>query len=176
MPKEPATCFIFGYGSLMWNPGFHFKRKFEATALNWQRRFWQKSPDHRGTERDPGIVVTLDQVEQVSCFGICYEVETDNAEIFDYLDHREKGGYSCLDISVQSFDGSELHTALCYIGLPDNPYYLGPTPEHLIAETIFQSTGPSGTNLDYFMNLKRFLDQKEIEEAHIRVIADHLED
>ena len=54
-----SEIWIFGYGSLMWNPGFSYERKETCFIKGWERRFWQESSDHRGTVSMPGRVATI---------------------------------------------------------------------------------------------------------------------
>ena len=59
---------VFGYGSVIWKPAFEFVESVPATLSGYTRRFWQGSPDHRGTPEEPGRVVTL----VAELHGICH--------------------------------------------------------------------------------------------------------
>ena len=82
----------------------------------------------------------------------------------DYLDEREKGGYSRNIIDVQLNEDSMLHSsgatiqALVYIGQSDNPnFYLPQQNVQTSLEIIAAAQGPSGANSDYLLNLVSFL-------------------
>ena len=67
---------IFGYGSLMWHPGFEFSENRPAAITGWMRRFWQGSTNHRGVPGAPGRVVTLMPDESAVCRGMAYRVDS----------------------------------------------------------------------------------------------------
>ena len=85
------VAWIFGYGSLLWRPGFRFAERQPAVLRGWMRRFWQASPDHRGAPEAPGRVVTLRRAADSSCWGMAFRVAgPDRADVLAALDHREK--------------------------------------------------------------------------------------
>ncbi|KAK6037075.1 ChaC-like protein [Cooperia oncophora] len=98
---------IFGYGSLLWNPNFPFVQQLPGVVPGYARRFWQLSPDHRGTPEKPGRTVTLVPDEKSVCWGIAFEVaEEDVASTRKYLDFREKAGYSLVTVMFKPDDAS----------------------------------------------------------------------
>jgi len=135
------------------------------------RRFAQKSHDHRGTPENPGRVVTLIHKEDWDVFsgldpfpgedvvwGIAYTIDPQyESEVRDYLDYREKDGYTIEEIDVWGIeDGREVVVAskcFTYVGLPSNPSFIGSEPIDYLAERIWQSVGPSGRNKDYLYEL-----------------------
>ena len=144
---------IFGYGSLVWRPNFDFIDRQPAKLSGWARRFYQGSPDHRGTPNHLGRVVTLLQIPNEECYGMAYGITSDQRnEIFQYLDMREQGGYDLLETDIHLLNGEKVR-GFVYTANEDNPFYLGPQRLEQMAEQIVSSSGPSGTNLEYFTEL-----------------------
>ena len=105
--------FIFGYGSLVWNPNFPYVKMRWGFIKGWKRRFWQQSPDHRGTPENMGRVATLvrhgtvheadefDEGEGGTCWGVLYEVDSkDEIAVLEYLNVREVAGYEIVYLDV----------------------------------------------------------------------------
>lgn len=158
--NEPV--WIFGYGSLIWRPDFPYLDASRAYVEGWTRRFWQGSHDHRGTEAEPGRVVTLIEAPGERCYGRAYLIE---GEVFDHLDHREKNGYERRDVEIFFSDGRS--AGIAYIGAPDNFAWLGDAPVGEIAAHIRRSAGPSGTNLDYLWQLANALRALDAADPHV---------
>lgn len=160
---EDSLVWVFGYGSLISRPGFPFRERRLAWVNGWERRFWQGSHDHRGVPDAPGRVVTLAAVPGARCHGIAYRVD---ADVFTYLDHREKNGYSRVELQLY-FTEQQMTDGVVYIGKEGNTAYLGPAPLTEIAAQIRSSVGPSGANIDYLRELARALRQLRIHDEHI---------
>ncbi|KAJ3226462.1 hypothetical protein HDU78_010381 [Chytriomyces hyalinus] len=162
---DGQDVWVFGYGSLVWKVDFTYERRVVGYVEGFHRRFWQGSHDHRGTATSPGRVVTLvasneyrEKFGNVSegdrCWGVAYLIHRDTArDVFGHLDHREKNGYSSEVVDVFGSDGSTLCSAAVYIATTENPAFLGPASTADIAHTLVHSVGPSGRNIDYFINL-----------------------
>ena len=69
---------IFAYGSLMWNPQFHFDAHHVGTIRGYHRAFRVWSRVNRGTPEQPGLVLTLERGG--SCRGIVYRIASDRAQ------------------------------------------------------------------------------------------------
>jgi len=108
----PQSPWIFGYGSLMWRPGFAFRARARAWLPGYERAFCRYSFRHRGTPQRPGLVIGLREIEagpaaasaahgaaargwaEGGCVGIAFLPEPDSlAETMAYLDEREGAGY-----------------------------------------------------------------------------------
>ncbi|KAF9463169.1 ChaC-like protein [Collybia nuda] len=166
-----APFIVFGYGSLIFKPPPHTIRQVPGFLKGYVRRFAQKSHDHRGTPESPGRVVTLIHKEDWDKFsgsdafpdedivwGIAYTIDPIyEAEVRDYLDYREKDGYTMETLDIYGMDdGVEkviIHGAICYVGRDDNPSFVGSEPLDALADRIWTSVGPSGRNKDYLYNL-----------------------
>ena len=95
------SVWLFGYGSLIWNPDIPYVDRKPATLTGFVRKFWQGSHDHRGTPENPGRVVTLIPCKKGHCDGIAYLVSLSTVKsVFEKLDHREKNGYRQSAVSL----------------------------------------------------------------------------
>ena len=147
-----TTPFLFGYGSILWRQDFLPVSIRPAMLAGYQRALAQRSTDHRGTEARPGIVATLLHAPDHQVVGRLFEVsKIDFDRVFTALNHREKNGYHLIDVDVAV--GSEIVPARTYIAPPCNPWYLGQQPIQDLASVIMNAKGPSGSNLDYVLQL-----------------------
>jgi cation transport protein ChaC len=164
------SVWMFGYGSLIFKADFPYIERRPASIAGWTRRFWQGSHDHRGTETAPGRVVTLAPEAGAVCAGMAYLI---TPEVFAHLDHREKNGYLRLAIEI-AFDDGGSEEGLVYIATEDNAAFLGAAPERDIARQIAASSGPSGRNRDYLMELAAALRALGKDDPHVFAIERHL--
>ena len=167
---DDERIWLFGYGSLIYLVDFPYLESKPASIRGWSRRFWQGSHDHRGTEANPGRVVTLIEDADVICGGVAYLVE---ATVFKQLDVREKNGYLRVTTEMTFDDGS--HAAgLTYIATPENEAYLGAASEYEIAQHICNAQGPSGSNIDYLLELAQALRELGLYDQHVFEIETHI--
>ncbi|XP_031849391.1 putative glutathione-specific gamma-glutamylcyclotransferase 2 [Nomia melanderi] len=148
---------VFGYGSLCWHPGFKYKRGVVGHVKGFIRRFWQGNTTHRGTNENPGRVATLIKEQEGIVYGCAFQVEDSVA--LPYLENREctLGGYITIVSTFYSRDGSKSFPVIIYIATNKNQHWLGDAPLHHIADQIFQSSGPSGHNVEYLLRLAEFM-------------------
>ncbi|MFT6307334.1 MAG: cation transport protein ChaC, partial [Halioglobus sp.] len=104
--KTAANLWVFGYGSLIWRPGFAFAEKRLATVVGYRRRFCQASHDHRGTPDRPGRVVTLSPDSDSQCEGMAFKLEESVEDVLKLLDIREQDGYERQSLALTFRDGS----------------------------------------------------------------------
>ena len=161
------NIWLFGYGSLIWNPDIPYLASSMARLNGHVRRFWQGSHDHRGTPNKPGRVVTLVPCKQGYCDGIAYLVSQKNANsVFKQLDYREKNGYEKLSINL-AFTNNTSQTGITYIAKESNHAFLGAAPMQSIASQIISCSGPSGENRDYLFQLATALRKHNFIDEHI---------
>ncbi len=168
---DDARVWLFGYGSLIYLVDFPYLESKPASIRGWSRCFWQGSHDHRGTEENPGRVVTLIEDSDAICGGLAYLVE---APVFKQLDHREKNGYLRVTTDMTFDDGSHA-TGLTYIATPDNEAWIGAASEYEIARHICGAEGPSGPNDEYLLHLALALRELGLHDAHVFAIESHIE-
>ena len=174
LPARDAL-WIFGYGSLLFRPGFAFEERRPARIQGFTRRLDQGSPDHRGTPERLGRVATLARAADAWVGGAVYRVaESEEARVLAQLDHREQGGYKRLTVAAFPIDGGDAAaaiTATMWIATPDNPYHLGPASLEIMIAQIRAATGPSGANVEYVLRLAEALRTMEILDPHVDEIA-----
>ena len=165
---------IFGYGSLIYNPNVPYDACQLGYVEGWGRRFFQGSRDHRGVEGAPGRVVTLVESARERTYGMAFHVPSYERErVLATLDVREQGGYERHHLILQASDGRAL-PVLTYLGSTSSRDYLGRATPREIATQIFYSTGPSGTNSAYLLDLAAALRALRVECAHTFAIERHL--
>ncbi|KZV80470.1 ChaC-like protein [Exidia glandulosa HHB12029] len=183
-PAHPTQPYIvFGYGSLMFKPPPNVVKQTPGYIKGYVRRFAQSSTDHRGTPEAPGRVVTLIPVDEWESlyghesypghdivWGVAYTIDPDPAkslETHEYLEYREKEGYTVHIEDIYAADGSVAAPRVqVYVGRSDNPAFIGAEPLDQLAEHIWRSVGPSGRNKDYFYGIAR----------HVRELAPDSDD
>lgn len=185
------TLWIFGYGSLMWRPGFRYEQVARARLAGFSRQFCIYSVHHRGCEARPGLVLGLDQGG--FCEGLAYRIhERDVTETVAYLRSREQvnGVYReaqvMIDVDAAAADqaGSESagaipppsHTwrhvpALTYLVERAHPSYAARLPLAVQARFIRGARGRSGNNLDYLVNTLAHLKELGIREREMERLA-----
>jgi len=164
-----VTLWIFGYGSLIWRPGFAFEERCAAVAAGFERRLDQGSPDHRGTPERLGRVATLVAAPGARTGGVAYRIaEEQAATILEALDVREQGGYQRLELTVTLTAPvpSEVR-AVTWVASPDNPFHLGPAPVAAMAAQIGAAVGPSGANREYALALDEALRALGFDDPHV---------
>jgi cation transport protein ChaC len=164
------AIWLFGYGSLIYKADFAYLERRPASIRHWVRRFWQGSHDHRGTPDAPGRVVTLIPQHDAVCAGMAYRITPDTLA---HLDLREKNGYLRVVTTLSLDDGCECE-GLAYIATAENAAFLGAASERTIAEHIARSTGPSGPNGDYLLQLADALRQMHADDPHVFAIEREL--
>lgn len=164
---------IFGYGSLVWKPGFDYLEAHPARLEGFVRRFFQGSPDHRGTDARPGRVVTLLREPAGHVVGRAFRLtEREYERALAPLAHREKAGYERHSVELELLVAPRRVPATIYVAGPHNPHFLGPAPLEQMARHIARSVGPSGPNDEYLLELARWLEDNDVDDPHVHELAE----
>jgi cation transport protein ChaC len=150
---------VFGYGSLLWNPGFEVEEHVIATLPGYARSFCMRSIHHRGTEEHPGLVLALDEEPAHACEGVALAVKQGTeAQTLDYLREREliSSAYLERELKIDLSDGRRV-TAVVYVINPDHVQYCGGLPLEEQARIISTAIGGMGPNTEYLHNTARHL-------------------
>ena len=154
MATEMGDLWVFGYGSLMWRPGFSFAARVKAALPGYVRRFCLDSITYRGTPDYPGLVLALDAAKGQTCGGVAFRVPAkDRQETHQYLRDRELDTYAYVEKFLPVvLETGETVEALCYVMDQTNQQYRGGLDLTQQAEVIATARGPAGTNLEYLEN------------------------
>jgi cation transport protein ChaC len=153
------TMWVFGYGSLLWNPGFEVAEQAIARLPGYARSFCMRSIHHRGTEDDPGLVLALDEDPAHVCEGVALSVAAGQEEqTLTYLREREliSSAYLERELEIDLTDGRRV-TALAYVINRDHVQYCGGLPLEEQAHIIARARGGMGPNTEYLYNTARHL-------------------
>jgi len=144
---------VFGYGSLMWRPGFPYLERLPATLHGRRRAFCIYSVHHRGTPARRGLVLGLAPGGSVR--GAAYSVaEADWAETYAYLREREQPTETYVEARVLArLTDGRLRAALTFLSDKSHPQWAGVLTLERQAELIAGATGLSGRNVDYLRDL-----------------------
>lgn len=172
-----SDLWVFGYGSLMWRPGFSFAEAQPARLYGEHRALCVYSFVHRGTPEKPGLVLGLDQGG--SCRGVAFRVEaSDAASTIDYLRERElvTHVYREVERPVRLEDGSaRAVTALAYVVDRAHAQYAGRLEPEAILAHVRDSEGVSGHNRDYVLATTRHLEQVGVRDPLLTWLARELD-
>lgn len=150
---------VFGYGSLLWNPGFDAAEQAMGTLPGYARSFCMRSIHHRGSEEDPGLVLALDAVEGATCDGVALRVAPGCEEAtLAYLRERELISSAYLEkmLDVTLSDGRVVR-AVTYVIDVDHVQYCGGLPLEEQAQIIAHAHGGRGPNSEYLFNTAQHL-------------------
>jgi cation transport protein ChaC len=164
-----SVLWVFGYGSLMWRPGFAYEEVRRATLMGFRRCFCIYSTHHRGSPDRPGLVLGLDRGGV--CHGLAFRVASEHRfATLDYLRAREQvsGVYreALVPVRLDGEQGREV-LALTFIVERAHPCYAGPLPLTEQARLIRGARGLSGANFDYLVNTLVHLHALSIREPEL---------
>jgi glutathione-specific gamma-glutamylcyclotransferase len=172
--SHPGDIWVFGYGSLMWRPGFAFAERRPATLRGHHRALCVYSHHHRGTAANPGLVLGLDYGG--TCRGLAYRIPaSDVARTVRYLREREQVTSVYLERIVPvTLDGGPLVPALTYTVDRTHHQYAGRLDHGELLRLVRQGQGVSGNNPDYVLNTVTLMHELGIDDPTLRRLAAEL--
>ncbi|WP_029042312.1 gamma-glutamylcyclotransferase [Cucumibacter marinus] len=150
---------VFGYGSLIWRPGFEFAAREPALLHGAHRQLCIYSFTHRGTPETPGLVLGLERGG--SCRGVAFAVrQSDWPPVLDYLRARElqNNVYHERWRPIRLASGVTV-PALTYLADPAHIQYAGHLPREEQLRLVRQGHGNAGPNRDYVINTAAHLSE-----------------
>jgi cation transport protein ChaC len=171
--QSNGNFWVFGYGSLMWRPGFEALERRQARLVGAHRALCVYSFVHRGTPEKPGLVLGLDRGG--NCRGIAYRVAADKrGETIDYLRGREQVTMVYVEAWRRIWlddDPRQNAQALCYVVDRGHQQYAGRLS---LAEQLHycrQGHGRSGACRDYVLATVKELETLGVRDASLHQLA-----
>ena len=169
-----APVWIFGYGSLMWNPAFHHEEQRLAVLHGYHRAFCLRTPIGRGTVDCPGLVLGLDRGGSVKGMALRIAEEKIEEEL-DVIWSREMlgGAYRPAWVRLIGPDGTRFH-AITFVMRRDSPRYTGRLDVDETARQIARAAGPLGPCADYLENTVAAMDAIGIADGPMHALWDRV--
>ncbi len=165
---------VFGYGSLMWKPGFDVAEARMARLDGYKRAFALVSVHYRGTPERPGLVLGLDWEPASGCTGMALRIAAHEAdEVRHYLAERELVSRAYFEVShaitllCPGPGEGESVDAICFILDRTHPQYAGGMALEDQAAVICAAAGPTGTNRDYLFKTVEHLRELGVEDPEL---------
>lgn len=174
----PQPLWVFGYASLIWNPGFDFEERLLARLKDYSRSFCMRSIHHRGTEDHPGLVLALDTHAGAACEGVAFRVADDKSDqVMEYLREREliSSAYIEKTVSLRLEDGREV-ASVAYVVDRDHVQYCGGLGLEEQARIIAGATGGRGPNDEYLFNTADHLTELGIADEELSWLSRRVRD
>jgi glutathione-specific gamma-glutamylcyclotransferase len=149
---------VFGYGSLMWNPGFVTPETQSARLHGWHRAFCIYSEHYRGTPQKPGLILGL--LPGGACRGLAHRLPLKQYDaVRRYLWTREIDHDGVYEEDVRPIHLADGRTVAALVYLADRAHrqFAGKLPTSKALRLVRQGQGATGSNLDYVINTVRHL-------------------
>ncbi|BAM87167.1 putative cation transport protein ChaC-related [Bradyrhizobium oligotrophicum S58] len=173
-----GDLWVFGYGSLMWRPGFAFLEQVPARLIGEHRALCVYSFVHRGTPEKPGLVLGLDRGG--ACRGIAFRVAADKRdETIAYLRAREQVTSVYREVTRAVWlenDARERVSALVYVVDRGHIQYAGRLSPQEQLRHVRQGHGQSGANRDYVLSTVKAIEAQGFRDTQLHRLAMMLHD
>ncbi|MDZ7750057.1 MAG: gamma-glutamylcyclotransferase [Halofilum sp. (in: g-proteobacteria)] len=170
----PGPLYVFGYGSLLWRPGFDYRHVARARVYGFHRALRVWSVHHRGTEDHPGLVLGLDAGG--SCLGSVFEVpEAAKQATAEYLWAREMVTDVYTPRLVRAHGPGGAALALTFVLDRGHGQYAGTLAPEEAARHIRDARGRSGPNPEYVRETLAHLQEMGVHDRSLDAILRHLE-
>src|SRR5436309_10215410 len=173
-----GDLWVFGYGSLMWRPGFEFRERVPARLVGEHRALCVYSFVHRGTPEQPGLVLGLDRGG--ACRGIAFRVaEKNRTEVVAYLRAREQVTSVYREVMRSVWLENEPRqrvSALAYVVDRGHVQYAGLLSLAEQLRHVQQGHGQSGANREYVVATVKAIEAEGFRDNQLHQLASMLHD
>ncbi|NIF31485.1 gamma-glutamylcyclotransferase [Enterobacter sp. Cy-643] len=171
---DQSPVWLFGYGSLMWNPAFEFEESAPGMLVGWHRAFCLRLTAGRGTACRPGRMLALKEGGRTT--GLAYRLpEAGLEDELTLVWKREMitGCYLPTWCKLELDDGRTVN-ALVFIMDPRHPLYEADTRAETIAPLIASASGPLGTNAQYLFSLEQEMKKHGMKDDRMSELANQV--
>ena len=174
---RPDRVWVFGYGSLMWNPAFHFAERRTALIHGYHREFCLGARAGRGSPQHPALMLALERGG--SCHGVAFRLHPEQSECeLDIVWRREMGSMAYTPVWVKARTAEGIEHAITFMANCSHERYLMHVGENERMRLIATGSGPLGHCRDYLYEMVAhlralgFRDRRmEALEARVRAYA-----
>lgn len=169
--RTTGPVWVFAYGSLIWNPIFHYAQKEAAVLHGWHRSFCIMLNAGRGTPEKPGRMLALQ--EGGTTEGVAFKLDDDS--LLDELwlvwaREMVYGSYLPTWCPLTLANGEQV-SAIVFVADPEHIQYVADTSVSATVPIILQAQGILGSNLDYLLQLQQSLLSFNINDAYIHALS-----
>ena len=170
---QPERIWVFGFGSLIWNPAFHFVERRTALVHGFHRQFCLWSKAGRGSPRSPGLMLALEPGG--SCHGVAYRIAPGQVETeLDVVWRREMmtGAYRAVWVTAHTPEGVE--HAIAFAANHAHERYVRGLDTDETARLLATGAGPLGSCCDYLLDTVAHLEALGIRDKRMEALVERV--
>lgn len=170
---SPDRVWVFGFGSLIWNPAFHHVERRTALIRGFHRQFCLWSRAGRGSPQKPGLMLALEPGG--SCNGVAYRIAPDQVhEELDVVWRREMmtGSYRAVWVAAHTKQGTE--HAIAFAANHAHERYVRGLDNDETARLLATGSGPLGTCCDYLFDTVTHLKDLGIRDKRMEAMVERV--
>jgi glutathione-specific gamma-glutamylcyclotransferase len=174
--RPPGDVWLFGYGSLIWNPTIRIVERRIAQVAGWHRAFCLSTMAGRGSAESPGLVLALDA--EGTCTGVAFRIAEANLESeLTLLWRREMlcGAYVPRWVDVRDREGARFGSAIAFTIDPMSDHYAGGLTVEAVVRRLATASGVFGSAADYLFRTCDGLRAHGIADAELDLLATRVE-
>lgn len=166
---QPGRVWVFAYGSLIWNPAFHFVERRTARVHGYHRQFCLWARAGRGSPQRPGLMLSLESGG--SCNGVVYRLAKEDAFTeLDVIWRREMFTMAYRPVWVRAMTPEGPEPAIAFAVNRTHERYVPGLDDAAIARYLATGAGPMGRCCDYLFDTVEHLRQLGIRDRRLEAL------
>ena len=166
---HPGRVWVFGFGSLIWNPAFHYVERRTARIHGYHRQFCLWSRAGRGSPERPGLMLSLESGG--SCTGVAYRLEADAVQTeLDVIWRREMFTMAYRPVWTTAYTAQGLEPAIAFSANRAHERYAPGLEATVVARYLATGAGKMGRCCDYLFDTVEHLRQLGIRDRRLEAL------